>query len=33
MAVGIETKDIVPVCPFCEMEVSKLVEVGGPTRK
>jgi len=27
MAVKIETKDITPVCPFCEKEVKKLIEV------
>jgi len=27
MAVKIEKKDIVPICPFCEKEVNKLVEV------
>ena len=27
MAVKIEPQDIVPVCPFCEKKVEKLIEV------
>ena len=27
MAVNIESQDIVPVCPFCEKPVAKLIEV------
>jgi len=27
MTVKIETKDITPVCPFCEKQVKKLIEV------
>ncbi len=27
MAVKIESKDITPICPFCEKKVDKLIEI------